>query len=79
MGPVTILGTLALGGTLVLLEAARRDAHRLDIGWVLVWPTPSRRATRARPAVLRYLEAAGFRFDYRADGVLVYRPASSAR
>jgi hypothetical protein len=62
-----------------LLAAARRDAHRLDIGWVLVWPTPSRRATRARPAVLRYLEAAGFRFDYRADGVLVYRPASSAR
>jgi hypothetical protein len=57
-----------------LLAAARRDARRLDIGWVLVWPTPSRRSIRARPAVLRYLAATGFHFDYRADGVLVYRP-----
>lgn len=56
------------------LAAARRDARRLRIGWVLVWPTPSRRWPRARPTVLRYLQATGFRFDYRADGVSVYRP-----
>jgi hypothetical protein len=49
------------------LAAARRDVHRMDIGWVLVWPgTP--------PAVLRYLTGAGFVFFYRADQVSVYRP-----
>ncbi len=56
------------------LAAARRDVRRLGIGWVLVWPTPSRSFRRALPVVLRYLEATGFRFDYRADGVSVYRP-----
>ena len=55
------------------LAAARRDARRLGIGWVLVWPTPSKKWQRARPVVLRYLEATGFRFAYRADGVSVYR------
>jgi hypothetical protein len=58
-----------------MLAAARRDARRLDIGWVLVWPTPGRRVTRARPDVIRYLSRAGFVFDYRADGVSVYRPS----
>jgi hypothetical protein len=49
------------------LAAARRDVHRMDIGWVLVWPgTP--------PAVIRYLTGAGFVFFYRADQVSVYRP-----
>ena len=57
------------------LAAARRDARRLDIGWVLVWPTPGRLITRAMPLVVRYLSLAGFVFDYRADGVSVYRPA----
>lgn len=46
--------------------AARRDARRMDIGWVLVW--------QQRRAAVRYLTAAGFRFRYRADGVSVYRP-----
>ena len=50
---------------------ARADARRLDVGWVLVW--------RARPEVLRYLAQTGFRFDYRADGVAVYRPAGFRR
>lgn len=49
------------------LAAARRDARRLDIGWVLVWRT-------GNPVVIRYLTATGFRFDYRADRVSVYRP-----
>jgi hypothetical protein len=51
--------------------AARQDAGRMDIGWVLGWQ-------RLRPAVRRYLTATGFRFSYRADGVSVYRPASRA-
>lgn len=49
------------------LAAARRDARRLDIGWVLVWRA-------SNPVVIRYLKATGFRFDYRADRVSVYRP-----
>jgi 4-amino-4-deoxy-L-arabinose transferase-like glycosyltransferase len=50
------------------LAAARRDARRMDIGWVLVWTK--------NPLIARYLVATGFRFDYRADGAAVYRPAS---
>jgi hypothetical protein len=49
------------------LSRARRDARRMDIGWALVW-------RRGPAAVLPYLIAVGFRFDYRADGVSVYRP-----
>jgi hypothetical protein len=45
---------------------ARADVRRMDVGWVLVW--------RSSPDVLRYLAWSGFRFDYRADGVSVYRP-----
>jgi hypothetical protein len=56
------------------LAAAGRDARRLGIGWVLVWPTPLRAFRRSLPVVIAYLEATGFRFDYRADGVSVYRP-----
>jgi uncharacterized membrane protein len=55
------------------LEAARRDARRIDIGWAIVWsPTP---------VILDYLQAVGLRFDYRADGALVYRmpPAQPGR
>jgi hypothetical protein len=47
---------------------ARADARRMDVGWVLVW--------KATPEILHYLAQAGFRFDYRADGVSVYRPGS---
>jgi hypothetical protein len=47
---------------------ARADARRMDVGWVLVWT--------ATPEILHYLAQAGFRFDYRADGVSVYRPDS---
>jgi hypothetical protein len=52
------------------LAAARADARRMDIGWVLVW--------QRRPGVVRYLTETGFRFAYRADGVSVYRPAAAS-
>jgi len=48
------------------LAAARRDARSMDIGWILLWTD--------NPLEARYLTATGFRFDYRADGVSVYRP-----
>ena len=48
-------------------SAARQDARRMDIGWVLGWDRPG-------PAVRRLLAAAGFRLSYRAAGVAVYRP-----
>jgi hypothetical protein len=51
----------------VPLAAARRDARAMHIGWILLW--------QHTPAITRYLTAAGFRPDYTADRVLVYRPA----
>jgi hypothetical protein len=48
------------------LAAARADLRRLGIGWALVW-------TRHRqPMVDAFLTAAGFRFDYRTDGAIVF-------
>ena len=55
------------------LAAARADARRMDVGWVLVWRWPASRSPA--PAVLRYLRATGFRPAYTADGVQVYRAA----
>ena len=49
------------------LTAAARSARQMDIGWVLLWT--------ASPELRGYLVATGFRFDYRASGVAVYRPA----
>ena len=51
------------------LAAARRDVRGLGIGWALVWQQDDQ-------TVIRYLTATGFRFGYRADGVLVYRLAA---
>ena len=48
------------------VAAGRRDAGRLDIGWVVVW--------YSNPAIVQYLHQTGFRFAYRADDVSVYRP-----
>jgi hypothetical protein len=48
------------------LAAARHDLSRLDIGWALVWQPVS-------AAVTSYLTATGFRPDYHANGVAVYR------
>lgn len=47
------------------LAAERADARRMDVGWAIVWSST--------PAILRYLQATGFRSDYRADGAVVYR------
>ena len=51
------------------LAAARADARRLGIGWVVVWQQSA--------PIARYLTETGFRLDYRADGVWVYRPVSA--
>jgi len=49
------------------LAAARRDVRAMHVGWALVY-------TAARhPNAIRYLLATGFRFDYQADGIAVYR------
>jgi hypothetical protein len=53
------------------LAAASTDARAIHVGWVLIWRNDE-------PASLySFLASTGFRFDYRADGVSVYRPASS--
>ena len=44
-----------------------RDARKMGVGWVLVWTK--------NPVVVRYLADTGFRLDYQADAVAVYRPA----
>jgi hypothetical protein len=64
------------------LAAARRDLRRLHVGWLLVWTerwmapgaTGARLARLHYPAIGHYLAETGFRFDYQADGVAVYRP-----
>jgi hypothetical protein len=48
------------------VAAAQRDVRGMNIGWVLVW--------QASPQTIQYLTRTGFVFDYRADGVAVYRP-----
>ncbi len=48
------------------LAAARAEVRRMDVGWVLVWSNPGQ--------AVPYLKSTGFVFDYRADGVSVYRP-----
>jgi hypothetical protein len=59
---------VVLHATPAQLAQARRNARQLHIGWVVVWVK--------NPVVVRYLDATGFRFDYRADGASVYRPVS---
>ena len=58
---------VVLRATPAQLAAARQDARRMDVGWVLVWSK--------NPLTARYLTAVGFRLDYRADGAAVYRPS----
>jgi hypothetical protein len=51
-----------------LIAAARADARRMHVGWVIVW--------RQSPGALRYLARTGFHLDYRVGRILVYRPAT---
>ena len=66
------------------LSAARQDLRTLHIGWALVWtsrwagPTTPAASRRYYADIERYLAETGFRFDYAANGVLVYRPAGAA-
>jgi hypothetical protein len=53
------------------LAAAAADARRMDIGWVVVWPT------HVTNAIARYLDGTGFRLAYRVHRIKVYRPAGS--
>ena len=64
----TLTGT---GSDTALIAAARADARRMDVGWVIVW--------HSSPGVLRYLARTGFRLDYRSGRVLVYRPGAAQR
>ena len=57
------------------LRAARRSARLMHVGWVLVW-VHSPAIRRFLPGLWRFLPGTGFRFDYRADGVSVYRRVS---
>jgi hypothetical protein len=56
------------------LVLAARSARETDIGWAVVWHSATR---SARPAVLKYLYATGFRIDYRVNtvdsGITVWR------
>jgi hypothetical protein len=53
------------------LASARADARAMDVGWVRVW-------AQSR-VIVRYLARCGFSFDYRQDGVSVYRPSALLR
>jgi len=57
---------VVLHASVAQIMAARQDARRMGIGWVLVWTK--------NPEIARYLAVIGFRLDYRADGAAVYRP-----
>jgi hypothetical protein len=57
--------------TAAQVAAARADARKLGVGWVLVWTTKN-------SVIKPFLDATGFRFSYRADGVAVYRPVTPA-
>ena len=62
------------------VAAARADARAIGVGWVLVWPQQHVRGGRPvrywNQGAIGYLRQTGFRFAYRADGVLVYRAAA---
>jgi hypothetical protein len=65
-----------------LIAAARAQARRMDVGWVIVWPSRSAWKSGYIPGsrhnIQSYLAATGFRISYRADGAVVYRPAGAA-
>ncbi|HUL24598.1 MAG TPA: hypothetical protein VLW44_02365 [Streptosporangiaceae bacterium] len=54
------------------LAAARRDARRLGIGWIVVW----KRNNSVQSFILPFIRATGFTYAYRDHNVLVYRRAA---
>ena len=58
-------GSATGGASAALIAVARQDARSMNVGWVIVWQ-PSR-------AILSYLARTGFRLDYTAGNVLVYK------
>jgi hypothetical protein len=85
-GTQPVSGAEALTGTHgypELIAAARAQARRMNVGWVIVWPPPSRHGVQRylappRQSIQRYLAETGFRISYRAQGALVYRPVGAA-
>lgn len=65
------------------VAAGRRDARSMGVGWVLVWPQSH--LVHGKPVrfwnrgAIRYLHRTGFRYAYRADGVLVYKATWTGR
>jgi len=56
------------------IAAAKLDAERINVGWVLVWPHRRHQAPGLNPATLvTFLSETGFTLRYRADGVSVYQ------
>jgi hypothetical protein len=49
------------------LRAVALDARRMNVGWVIAWPSHVPNTLR------RYLLGAGFRIDYRVGHIVVYR------
>ena len=50
------------------LAAARQDARRLNIRWIVVW----KRNNSVQDFILPFIRAAGFKYAYRDHNVLVY-------
>jgi len=53
------------------LAAARQDARRLNIRWIVVW----KRNNSVQDFILPFIRATGFKYAYRDHNVLVYRRA----
>jgi hypothetical protein len=47
-------------------SSAARDAQRMNVGWVIVWPT------HVPHAIAHYMKLTGFKLDYTVHGVQVY-------
>jgi hypothetical protein len=49
-------------------QLAAREVRRINVGWVIVWPTHA----KVRRAIAHYLEATGFKLDYRVGHIEVF-------
>jgi hypothetical protein len=54
-------------GWLALEAAAKKNAERINIGWVIVWPDQ-----KVPRSIAHYLTATGFRLDYRVHKIEVW-------